>query len=102
MKIYKFNLVAFFFATLICGVLTFITLIAAAARDEGTGGDGIIVMTLEKLFNIFRFPTHTLFFNYMNGGMFFVGLFINCLLYGLLMERVISFCRSRIYKQEHS
>jgi hypothetical protein len=102
MKIYKFNLIVFFFGTILCGVLTFVTLIAAAARDEGTGGDGIIVVTLEKLFYFFRFPTHTLFFNYMNGGMFFVGLFINCLFYGLLLERVISFRRSKIYKQEHS
>lgn len=93
---------AFFFWALLCGVLTFITLIAAAAKDEGTGGDGIIVVTLEKLFYFFRFPTHTLFFNYMNGGMFFVGLFINCLFFGLVIERVISFGKSKIYKQKHS
>ena len=102
MKIYKFYLVAFFLGTLLCSVLTFITLVAAAARDEGTGGDGIIIMTLEKLFYFFRFPTHTLFFNYMNGGMFFVGLFFNCLFYGLLIERLTTFCQSRIYKQGHS
>ncbi len=61
--------------------MTFITLVTAAARDEGTGGDEIIVKALEKLFYIFRFPTHTLFFEFMNESMFFVGLFLNCLFY---------------------
>ncbi len=70
--------------------MTFVTFVGAAARDEGTGGDGIIVRTLEKLFYIFRFPTHTLFFQFMNGSMFFVGLFLNCLFYGLVVERIFS------------
>jgi hypothetical protein len=91
MKIAKFNFKIFLIATIICSILTFVTLIAAAARDEGTGGDGIIVKVLEKLFYIFRFPTHTLFFQFMNGSMFIVGLFLNCLFYGLLVERVFAF-----------
>ena len=91
MKISKFNFKIFFITTIICGVLTFVTLVAAAARDEGTGGDGIIVKALEKLFYIFRFPTHTLFFQFMNGSMFFVGLFLNCLFYGLVVERAFAF-----------
>ena len=80
---------------MICCVLTFVTLVAAAARDEGTGGDGIIVKTLEKLFYIFRFPTHTLFFQFMNGSMFLVGLFLNCLFYGLVVERLFSFTNKK-------
>lgn len=75
--------------------MTFITLIAAAARDEGTGGDGIIVRSFEKLFYIFRFPTHTLFFQFMNGSMFFFGLFLNCLFYGLIVERLFSFNKKK-------
>lgn len=98
MKITKFNFKTFLIATVICSVLTFVTLIAAAARDEGTGGDGIIVKSLEKLFYFFRFPTHTLFFQFMDGAMFFVGLFINCLFYGLLIERILSF--SKKHKQQ--
>ena len=93
MRITKFNFIIFFIATIICCVLTFVTLIAAAARDEGTGGDGIIVTVLEKLFYIFRFPTHTIFFQFMDGAMFFVGLFINCLFYGFIIERAFSFGR---------
>ena len=95
MKITKFNFKAFFITTIVCGVLTFVTFVAAAARDEGTGGDGIIVKVLEKLFYIFRFPTHTLFFEFMNGYMFFVGLVINCLFYGLVTERIYSFTKEK-------
>jgi hypothetical protein len=95
MKISKFNFKTFLITTIICGIFTFVTLIAAAARDEGTGGNGIITITLEKIFYLFRFPTHTLFFQFMNGSMFFVGLFINCLFYGLVIERISSFYKSR-------
>jgi hypothetical protein len=91
MKIAKFNSKKFFISTAICCLLTFVTLVAAAARDEGIGGNGIIIIALEKLFYIFRFPTHTLFFEFMKGSKFIVGLFINCIFYGIIIERVLSF-----------
>jgi hypothetical protein len=97
MKFAKFNLSLFVLVTLICGLLTFIAFVAAAAIDEGTGGTGLLINTLASLFNILRFPSHTLFFEFMNGPMFFVGLLINCLFYGLLIERAISFYKSRFY-----
>ena len=90
MKISKFNFITFFISIIICAGFTFATLIAAAARDEGTGGDGIVERVLEKLFYIFRFPTHTLFFQFMNGIMFFAGLIVNCLFYGFVIERVVA------------
>ena len=95
MKITQFNFKTFLLTTIVCGILTFVTLIAAAARDEGTGGNGLLTITLEKLFYIFRFPTHTLFFQFMNGSMFFIGLIINCLFYGLVTERISSFYKSK-------
>jgi len=95
MKISKFNFKIFYITTTICCFLTFVTLVAAAARDEGTGGNGIVIITLEKLFYIFRFPTHSLFFEFMDGYMFFVGLFINCLFYGLLIERISTYYKNR-------
>jgi hypothetical protein len=86
----KINVLCLFITTMICMALAFITLVSAAAIDEGTGGSGFITITLAKLFEIFRFPTHTLgVFN--NGSMFFLGLFLNCLFYGFLSERFISF-----------
>lgn len=93
----KFNFKAFFIATIICSILTFVTLVAAAARDEGTGGDTVLVIILEKLFYIFRFPTHTLFFRFLDSNLFFVGLLLNCLFYGLVVERLLTFCKSRKY-----
>ncbi|MOA19035.1 hypothetical protein D3C78_1393870 [compost metagenome] len=91
----KINFKTFFIATIICGILTFVTLVAAATRDEGTGGDGVLVKILEKLFYIFRFPTHTLFFRFLNTKLFFIGLLFNCLFYGFVIERLLTFCKSR-------
>ncbi|WP_316845640.1 hypothetical protein [Pedobacter psychrodurus] len=80
----------FIFATIIFCVFTFTTLIAAGAVDEGTNGNSAIIQALAKLFYIFRFPTHTLFFNFMDGRFFFLGLGINCLFYGFIIERIVS------------
>jgi len=94
----KFKIHTFIKATIMCSVLTFITLVGAAAVDEGTSGTGIFyvaALVLSKLFYVFRFPTHTFLFNLMNGSMFFIGLFINCILYGFLTERLISFLKNR-------
>lgn len=79
------------------GALTFVTLIAAAAIDEGTGGTGLLTHMPGKLFYIFQFPTHTLFFEFMNGSMFFPGLLLNCFFYGLLIERIISIYKRKFY-----
>ena len=98
MKFEKFKIVTFLIATIICGILTFITLVAAGAVDEGTQGTGSvgsIIFIVSKLFYIFRFPTHPLFFDFMDGSRFLVGLFINCLIYGFLAERLITFFRNR-------
>ena len=95
MKLINFRLRIFLIATVIVCLIAVVTFIAAAARDEGTGGSGLIGKTLENVFYIVRFPTHTLFFEHMNGSIFFLGLFINCLFYGLITERVISFFKGQ-------
>ena len=66
------------------------------AGEEGTLGTNVFAMTLEKLYFIFRFPTHSLFsFFYSNGWSWFViGLIFNCLLYGILTERFICFYKN--------
>ena len=59
-------------------ILTLISLYFAAARDEGTYPEKSIIWNLiADVFCIFRFPTHILFWKYMNGWMFFIGLIIN-------------------------
>ena len=98
MKFEKFKILTFLIATIICGVLTFTTLIATVAVDEGTEGvgiSGIITLITSKLFYIFRFPTHTFSLYFMNGSRFFIGLFINCILYAFVTERLISFIKNR-------
>jgi hypothetical protein len=95
MKISKFNFRIFLLTVIICGVLTFITFIATFGIDEGTIEKNIFTLTLEKLFYIFRFPTHTFFFDKMKGETFVWGLFFNCLLYGLIIERFFSFYKSK-------
>ena len=104
MRLGKFKMLTFVIATIICCVLTFITLVGAGAVDEGTEGNGIlgaIALVLSKLFYIFRFPTHTFFFDFMNGSNFFIGLFINSIVYGFFTERVISFFKGRQISNEH-
>jgi hypothetical protein len=94
----KFKVATFILATVICCVLTFITLIGAGVVDEGNGGNTglrVIPLLLSKLFYVFRFPTHTLFFDFMNGPNFFLGLLVNCLMYGFVVERVIAFFKAQ-------
>jgi hypothetical protein len=90
MKIKAFNIKLFLISTIICGILTFITFCVAFGIDEGTTEKTFLTLSLEKLFNIFRFPTHTFFSEKMRGNMFICGLFINCIFYGILIERLFS------------
>jgi hypothetical protein len=90
MKINKFNFKILFITTIICGLFTFITFIAVFGIDEGTIEKTFLTVTLEKLFYVFRFPTHTFFFDKMKGDTFVWGLFLNCLFYGLIVERLFS------------
>lgn len=98
MRIGKFKILTFIKATSVCCALTFITLVGAGAVEEGTEGSGIWGVTaliLSKAFYFFRFPTHTFFFDLLDGSMFFIGLFINCILYGFVAERLISSLKNR-------
>jgi hypothetical protein len=69
--------------------LTLFSFFAAWARDEGTLGNNILLKVLADLYTLFRFPAHTLFWKYMNGNLFFIGLLVNCLLYSYIIERLI-------------
>ena len=96
LMIYRnFNFFTFIFAWTIVGFLTFLSFIAFAAFDEGTIGTNPIWIVLAKSFYIFRFPFHNIFwplmikndFNFSK--FFFLGLFLNSLLYALLVERLL-------------
>lgn len=75
---------------LIISVLAFLSLISMGAIDEGTQGEGIsglVALFLSKLFFVFRFPTHTLFFErFSSGHLFFIGLGINILFWTTIIH----------------
>ena len=88
----NFNKQTFIISTVLTGFLLVPCFYAAWGDDEETLGSNIILLTLSKLFYIFRFPTHTIFWKFFsfNTGLFIVGLILNCMIYGLLLERTIS------------
>jgi hypothetical protein len=94
----NFNVKTFVIAAILIFILTFLSFIAAGAVDEGTDGAGLIgVITylFSILFYIFRFPTHSLFFEYMTGSIFYIGLLINCLFWALIIERIFRLIKSK-------
>ena len=63
-----------------------------AWADEDGNADTILEKMLSASFNIFRFPTHTLFWEtFRSGNIFIYGLMFNSLLYSLVCERLITF-----------
>jgi len=95
MKGNSFKPLIFISSTLIFCIFTIITFIAYGAVEEGTDGNNHTTRAIARLYYIFRFPTHTLFFSIMNSPLFFLGLVYNCLLYGFLTERIVSIFRSK-------
>jgi hypothetical protein len=96
----NFNVTIFSVVTFIIGLLTLVTFVFAAAVDEGTSNLNPISLLIADLYFLFRFPTHTLFEKLFlnNAGAFFVGLFINCLFYGFLIERVVAIIKLKNIK----
>jgi len=90
MNIKKINIGYFLIFTTLFGILTIISFIMAFAKDEGTIENNIIWNLFADLFNIFRFPVHNLFWDKMNGSLYFIGLIINSMFYGLIFERILS------------
>ena len=89
-----------FFWAFIFMLLTIISFVAAAAKEEGTSGDGFFTNILAEAFWFFRFPTHTLFWNFFENStlfpvLFFGGWVVNSFLYGLVIERLIYFLKRR-------
>jgi hypothetical protein len=91
----NFDKKTFIISTVLIGLLLIPCFFAAWGEDEGTLGSNMILVTLSKLFYILRFPTHTLFWKLFsfNAGLFMVGLILNCMFYGLIIERTISFLK---------
>lgn len=95
----KINILTFVIASIVCGLFLLPAFIGAWALDEGTAGDSILAIILSKLFLILRFPTHTLFwstFSNSGTGLYFIGLILNCIFYGFIVERIISIFRMTV------
>jgi hypothetical protein len=101
MRIKEFKPNTFTIWVIIYGFITFVTLCAAFAEDEGIIGTSLVLLILAKLFYLFRFPTHPLLWSIMakSGSfepvMFFGGLILNCLFYAFLTERLFYFLKKR-------
>jgi hypothetical protein len=92
----KFNPLVFIISSILVGVLTYTSFIAGMAQ-RGDNLDSFFVKLFAPLFYIFRFPTHTLF-NFGRGGgdsLYWIGLLINSIFYGLLIERFFSLSKKK-------
>jgi hypothetical protein len=74
------------------GFLFIPSFLAAFGEDEGTLRAGDTFWNFfARLFQVIRFPTHTLLWPIITAGgplTFFGGLFINCMFYGLVVDRI--------------
>jgi hypothetical protein len=95
----NFNSTIFLLTTIILGLLLIPSFLAAFAEDEGTlNQNNTFWSFLARLYHIIRFPTHTLLSPIISAGgivTFFGGLFINCMFYGLVVERITSVFRKK-------
>ena len=90
-----FNLKTFIILTIVSGLVLIPSFLSAFAEDEGSIGTSFIRVAFSNLFYVFRFPTHILFINYLTSAwLYFIGLGINCIFYGLIIERIIHFIKS--------
>ncbi len=103
MKLKNFNMTVFFTTTILVGLLIIPSLFFAFALEEGTlRPDDAFGNFFARLFYVLRFPTHTLLWSIVTvSGLltFFGGLFINCLFYGLVVERITSLFRKKTLTQ---
>ncbi len=81
------------------GLLSIVSMFCYWTVEEGTNSEAAYY--IGYLFNVFRFPSHNLLWDFMtsdSGGRFivtfFFGLLFNTLFYAFLIERIISLFKS--------
>jgi hypothetical protein len=87
----KLNVIRLSIFLIVIGGLTFFSFLTAFAKDEGTLGNNFFLNFMADAFYVFRFPMHVLFWKYMNGDIFFWGLFFNVMIYAFFIEFVIMY-----------
>jgi hypothetical protein len=91
----NFNKHTFIILSVVIGLLLIPSFLAAWADDEGTLGANAFLNVLANTFYVLRFPTHSLLWTIFssNSFLFLLGLFINCLFYAFILERVTAFLK---------
>ena len=92
----KISLWTFIFSTLAVGIVMVLSFLSSWSYEDGNLNSDSIWMYLVKLFQLFRFPAHTLLGSLIyHPIIWLLGLLINCLFYGLIIERLISLFRKK-------
>jgi hypothetical protein len=92
----KISLWTFIFSTLAVGFVMVSSIVASWAYDDGTLKSDSNWMFLVKIFQLLSFPAHAFLSTLIyHPVIWLLGLVINCFLYGLLIERVISLFRKK-------
>ena len=86
----------FIFILVIILALMFFSFSAAFAKDDGNLSENIFLNFLADLFSVFRFPTLVLLNDYISSTIFFCGLFLNAILYSIVIDRTIEFISKKI------
>ncbi|MFT3679902.1 MAG: hypothetical protein QM791_06495 [Ferruginibacter sp.] len=87
----KGNRQIFYIATFSFMLLLIPCFLVTAAEEDGTLGTDSFWQIFIIIFKILRFPTHSLWWSFFSGSnrlIYFSGLIINCMLYGLAIEKV--------------
>jgi hypothetical protein len=92
----RFKLNIFLIATVCIFLLTLLSFYGAVSEDDPGNEGSFVLGFLSGLYNILRFPTHTLFWEFFSqAGFFSVGLLLNSAIYALIIERVSGFFRKK-------
>ena len=95
----RFNWKIFAIANVLIIALLVFSFLNAWSDDDGTLPKDSNWQIFVKIFYILRFPTHTLCWKYISESHssipYLAGLFINCLFYALLIERLIYFFKRK-------
>jgi hypothetical protein len=85
----KFRKKTFVVSTVVLGLLLVPSFLAAFGED-GTISEKTLWIVFARLFDVLRFPTHTLAWTIFSSTaiMYFIGLILNCMFWGLLIERI--------------
>jgi len=85
----------FLISTALILTLLIISFLSAYVEDEGNLSKGSVWVIFARIFNVLKFPTHTLFEGLFGHNLILilVGFLINCLFYGFLLERITYFIK---------